>query len=594
MNEEATAPEPTLRTYVQVLRRRKWWVVATLVVVVAGTLGYVATQHKQYTATAQLLVQPQNPGLTTGSATQQITPTDVLTELQLVTSAPVTAAVTKKLGSAPNVSATQVGQTNVIAVAATATSPARAALVANTYAQAFVTYRRSVTIANLTAAETQLQQQITSLGQQISALDTSNPAQATQASALAAQQAALKSQLAQLQVNGAVTTGGVEVVTPATPPGSPSSPRPSRDAVVAAFLGLLLGMGVAFTVEYVDDTVYTKDEVERLAPGLPVLALVPRVDSWKDPTSPVIASLTKPRSGVAESYRSLRTSLQFVAHQHSLRTIVVTSASDTEGKTATVANLGVALAGAGQRVAVVSCDLRKPRLASFFGLREDVGLTSVLLGHVPLDEALQEVPDAARLVLLGTGPLPPDPAELLASGALADLVAELAGRFDVVLVDSPPVLPVTDAAILSRVADGTLLVVASGQTRGKALRRTVENLALVDAATIGIVLNEVTKSTGYGYGYGYSSPYGYGGGEPAANGHGPKASPPAGRAGTNGAVREGRRADGVAAIGAVQTNGHGNGNGNGNGTPRQVPDRAVTEPLTPDGGRVPDPPEAAR
>ena len=589
------APEPTLRTYVQVLRRRKWWLVATVVAVVVGTLGYVSTQHKQYTATAQLLVQPQNPGLTTGSATQQITPTDVLTELQLVTSAPVTAAVTKKLGSAPDISATQVGQTNVIAVAATAATPARAALVANTYAQAFVTYRRSVTISNLTAAETQLEQQIASLSQQISALNPSNPAQATQASALATQQAALKAQLAQLQVNGAVSTGGVEVVTPATPPGSPSSPRPSRDAVVALFLGLLLGMAVAFTVEYVDDTLYTKEEVERLAPGTPVLALIPVVDSWKDRDTPVVAAQASPRSSVAESYRSLRTSLQFVAHQHSLRTILVTSASDTEGKTATVANLGVVLASAGERTVVISCDLRKPRLASFFALREDIGLTSVLLGHASLADALQHVPGVERLSLLGTGPLPPDPAELLASGALADLIAELAGRFDVVLIDSPPVIPVTDAAILSRVADGTLLVVASGQSHGKALRRAVENLALVDARTVGIVLNEVTKATGYGYGYGYARPYGYGGGEPAVNGHGPGTGPPAGAV-TNGAVTNGAahtNGDGgrvAARAGSSATNGH----GGSNGTPRAVPERAAAAPLTPDGGRVPDPPEADR
>ena len=599
VNEAVAPPEPTLRTYAQVLRRRKWWLAATAAVVVVGTLAYVMTQPKQYSATAQLLVQPENPGVTQSGSAQQITPTDVLTELQLVTSAPVKAAVTKQLGTAPDISATQVGQTNVIAVTATASTPARASTVANAYATAFVTYRRTVTIDNLTAAETQLEQQISSIDTQIHQLQP-DPAQAAQVTALATQEAALKDQLAQLQVSGAVTTGGIEVVTPATPPGSPSSPRPSRDALVAVVLGLLLGMGVAFTVEYVDDTVYLKDEVERLAPGVPVLALVPMDSSWKDRAAPQVSAVAAPRSTVTESYRALRTSLQFAAQQGDLRTILVTSASDTEGKSATVANLGVVLANAGERVVVVSCDLRKPRLASFFGLDESVGLTSVLLGHTTLDGALQAVPGVANLSLLGTGPLPPDPAELVASGALARLLGDVAARADVVLVDSPPVLPVTDAAVLARVADGTLLVVASGQSRGKELRRALEGLSLVDARLVGIVLNEVSRSTGYGYGY--ARPYGYGGGDPVAGGHGPGGGPSTGGTTVNGAAHGVPvAADGVAA--ATNGNGHGNGHGNGVGAPRSVPDPTVSAAPVATGtpsrrgtlpGEPPDPVERAR
>jgi receptor protein-tyrosine kinase len=209
-----------------------------------------------------------------------------------------------------------------------------------------------------------------------------------------------------------------------------------------------------------------------------------------------------------EAYRSLRTSLQFATLDGLARVILVTSAGEGEGKSATVANLGVVLATAGERVAVISCDLRRPRLARFFGLDEQVGLTTVLLGRCSLEEALQPVPGIDGLTILPTGERPSDPTGVLGNYQLAGVLGQLRKMFDLVLVDSPPLLPVTDAVILAQAVDTTLLVVAAGKTRGKDLRRATEALSLVHATTIGVVLNEVTKSTGYGYGYGKR--YGYG------------------------------------------------------------------------------------
>jgi capsular exopolysaccharide synthesis family protein len=209
-----------------------------------------------------------------------------------------------------------------------------------------------------------------------------------------------------------------------------------------------------------------------------------------------------------EAYRSLRTSLQFAALDGLARVILVTSASAGEGKSATVANLGVVLTTAGERVAIVSCDLRRPRLAQFFGLDEQVGLTTVLLGRCPLGDALQPVPGIDGLTILPTGEQPSDPTGVLGSDQLTWVLGQLSKMFDRVLVDSPPLLPVTDAVILSQAVDTTLLVVAAGQTRARDLRRASEALSLVHAKTIGVVLNEVTKSTGYGYGYGKRYEYG--------------------------------------------------------------------------------------
>ena len=523
MTDPYEAPEPTLGSYLAVLRRRKWWVIAITVLGLVASLGYSLTEPKAYSASAQLLVQAETEVTTAGSP-QPITSTDVLTELQLVTTAPVKAAVSRQLGSAPKVSAAEVGQTNVISVTATAASPARAALIANAYATAFITYQRSVTISNLAAAETQLSRQIASTAAQAKSLQ-SNPAAAAQVGALLGTESALKEQLAQLQVNGAVATDAVQLVTPATAPSAPSSPKPARDAVLGLVLGLLLGIGLAFVVAHLDDTVYLKEEVERLTPGSRVLGLVPMVDTWKNKGQAFVITATKPNSVAGEAYRSLRTSLQFATLDGLARVILVTSASEGEGKSATVANLGVVLATAGERVAIISCDLRRPRLAQFFGLDEQVGLTTVLLGRCTLEEALRPVPGINGLTILATGERPSDPTGVLGSYRLAGVLGQLRKTFDLVIVDSPPLLPVTDAVILAQAVDTTLLVVAAGQTRGRDLRRATEALSLVHATTIGVVLNEVTKATGYGYGYGKR--YGYGEYAPtgvAANGDGKYAS----------------------------------------------------------------------
>jgi succinoglycan biosynthesis transport protein ExoP len=218
----------------------------------------------------------------------------------------------------------------------------------------------------------------------------------------------------------------------------------------------------------------------------------------------LLVSVTEPTSPAAESYRSLRTSLQFARQERQFRSVLVTSPGVGEGKTSTLANLGVVFAEAGERVVLVSSDLRRPQIGQYFGLDERVGLTSVLQGQRKLEEAVQPVPGFDRLSLLPAGPSAPNPAELL-NGALArDIFAQLRDRFDLVLIDSPPVLPVTDAAILSQHADATLMIAAAGQTRRSDLHRAVEKLDQVGATILGSVLNKVSKQTGRYYGYSYT------------------------------------------------------------------------------------------
>jgi non-specific protein-tyrosine kinase len=227
------------------------------------------------------------------------------------------------------------------------------------------------------------------------------------------------------------------------------------------------------------------------------------VQGWRDRNEARVVSLADPASPISEAYRALRTSVQFLGLDRPLRLIQLTSPRASEGKTTTISNLAVALSRAGQRVVVVCCDLRRPRIHEFFGLDNTVGFTSVLLGEVPLSSAVQPVRRQERLALLASGPTPPNPSELLSSHRTAEVLQALTLQADVVLIDCPPVLPVTDSLVLSAAVDATILVTNSGSTTRKEAQRAVELLRQVDAPLVGSVLNGVTPETGYGYGYGY-------------------------------------------------------------------------------------------
>ena len=506
MTEHGT--NPTLRTYLMIVRKRRWWIAGAALLGLAMSVGLVLLSPDQYSATAQILVQSSGAGTAIGSVAGQVTPTVVQTDVQLVTSAPVQQMVSKRLGRTPSVSAAEVAQTNVIAITAIGRVPGVAAAIANAYARAFVGYQQKVDLDALLAAENQLRKQIRTLDRQMSAL-RKHRAAASQAMALLNEQAVEKQQLAQMQVAGATgTSSGVAFVTPAQPPVLPSSPKPMQDAALGLLGGLILGLAVAFLLDNFDDALTTKEAAEQLG-GAPVLALVPMVSSWKRREQPLVVSISQPLSPAAEAYRSLRTSLQFVRQERELRTLLVTSPAAAEGKTSTIANLGAMFAQAGERVLLVSCDLRRPRLGQFFGHDEQTGITSVLRGERTLAAAVQPVTGYQTLWLLAAGRVPSNPAELLSGNDARELFASLAAEFDLVLIDSPPVLPVTDAAVLSKYADGALIVIAAGQTKRAELQRATEKLGQVSTSVVGMVLNEVTRQTGYGYGDGYG--YGYGG-----------------------------------------------------------------------------------
>ncbi|MDI7277665.1 MAG: polysaccharide biosynthesis tyrosine autokinase, partial [Anaerolineae bacterium] len=291
---------------------------------------------------------------------------------------------------------------------------------------------------------------------------------------------------------------------PALVPTSPALPRTRTNVMLAAVVGAMLAVGVAFLVEYLDDTVKDADDVGRIA-ALPTFATILRFRQSQEPANaPVMA--TEPSSAVAEAYRILRTNLDFatLAVRNSPATILVTSAQPLEGKTTTLANLGVALAQVGKRVVLVDTDLRRPALHRHFGLPNDFGLTSLLLQRdAEPGDALQAT-SIEGLYVLTSGPLPSNPAEVLAYAQTGSLLEQLSSVADYVLLDSPPILSVADASILARKADGVVLVAEAGRTRSDVFRRGVEALLAVKANILGVVLNKLSARPGsYYYHYYY-------------------------------------------------------------------------------------------
>ena len=292
------------------------------------------------------------------------------------------------------------------------------------------------------------------------------------------------------------------IVDRATAPGGPVSPNPRRNLALATILGLLLGAGIAVLRDSFDTTIKTSEDLDLASNNTPLLGSI-----YYDKTAPkypLITSLSShaPRT---ESFRVLRTNLQFVNVDSDSKVYVVTSAVPGEGKSTTTANLAITLAESGQRVILLEGDLRRPKAVSYLQLEGAVGVTTVLVGRIELENAIQGW--AKNLDVLAGGSTPPNPAELLQSQGMKRLLASLRKGYDIVLIDAPPLLPVADAALLAASSDGAILVVHHGETTKDQVAAAVGRIESVGARLIGTVINmsPIPKRgrSGYGYGYGY-------------------------------------------------------------------------------------------
>jgi len=331
-------------------------------------------------------------------------------------------------------------------------------------------------------------------------------------------------------ISAGLRSSNIRIVDPALIPYGPSRPNRTRNIMLSILVGLIGGIGLALLREYLDNTVKTPDDIERLA-RLPSLAVVPALSNSSGKRkgafskllkAPVVASKegraelishNMPQSQMSEAFRALRTSLLLSQADHPPQVILMTSALPREGKTTAAVNLAVTLAQLGDKTLLVDADLRKPGINRALSLVDGkhAGLSSYLAGVSSLDLITVPHPAITNLAAIPTGPIPPNPADLLSSRRLTELIAELRLQYKFVVIDSPPIMAATDAVILSVLVDGVLMVVRSGETPKEAFTRTRDLLAGVKCHMLGVVLNAVDASSpDYYYSYRYY-PYSYGG-----------------------------------------------------------------------------------
>ncbi len=296
------------------------------------------------------------------------------------------------------------------------------------------------------------------------------------------------------------------VVQVADTPIAPVSPRKTVNLALGLLVGLAIGVGAAVLRETLDTTLKSPTEAKE-ASGAPVLGVVP--EDPKTSERPLVTEAGGSASPRSEAYRQIRTNLQFVDVDRPVRTVVLTSAIPEEGKTTTACNLAIAMAEAGKRVVLMEADLRRPRTAEYFGLEGGVGVTNVLLGQTAPADVLQQW-GRLPLWVLPSGPIPPNPSELLGSHQMATLLKTIGAEVDLVILDAPPLLPVTDAAVLATQCDGALLVARHGHTHRDQLAGAAAALQQVGAHLFGVIINRVPTRGGEGRGYGYAYGYGYG------------------------------------------------------------------------------------
>lgn len=325
-------------------------------------------------------------------------------------------------------------------------------------------------------------------------------------------------------VVASLRSGNIRTVDSARVPEAPSKPNVPRNIALGMFMGLIAGIGLAVVLDILDNTVRTPEEAQQLT-SLPSLGLVPlmgeasevkpaagkrlpvKTGTGRPNTSLGLVAYGRPKSEVSEAYRALRTSVLLSAFGRAPKVILLTSPLPQEGKSTTSVNLGIVLAQKGGKVLIVDADLRRPNIHRTFGVGSTAGLSTVLAGSDSFEKAAIPSPILPNLTILPAGPTPPQPSEMLGSPLMRDLVQQWAKDFDHVIIDSPPVLSVTDAVLLSSVADAVILVIRSGQTTKEALRRSRNLLAQVNARVLGIVMNAVDLRSPDGYYYYYGGKY---------------------------------------------------------------------------------------
>ena len=517
-----------LKQYAAILWRWAWLI--ALGTILAGVSAYVTSQITTpvYAASATLLID-EAPSTQVSDYTALLTSERLArTYSELLTRRPVLDEAIQILelvrpadDLAKQVEVQLVRDTQLIELTVEDEDRVLAARLANLLPEVFRRQNEALQTSRYNASKVSLTEQLNSLEAQIDevqlAVETiGEPQTTTQETSLNR----LQDELAQfrqsytsllqsfenIRLAEAQSISNVIIVEPAQVPDNPVRPRTLLNTALAAVVGLMLAVGVVFLIEYLDDSIRSPDQVLAML-GVPVIGAIGRLSNGQARNGAITAA--EPRAPVAEAYRALRTSIQFAGVDKKINTLLVSSPGPAEGKTTIAVNLAIVMAQAGLRVIIVDADLRRPTTHKLLERSNRNGLTDLMLQQSPSwDAALQDTA-VKYLSLLSSGSLPPNPSELLGSDKMRDLLRKLNETSDVLIIDSPPVLAVTDPVVMAGLVDGVLLVVDSGTTSIGAALQAKTQLEQVGANLLGVVMNKVAARRGGYYYYNYLQQYDY-------------------------------------------------------------------------------------
>lgn len=491
--------------YMSVIRRRKLLIAAMTLAGLALALFYsVAVAKPSYVSNAKVLVRPITPDVTPQNPDRLII---MGSEREIATSTDVAVMARDRIN--PNaseialkkkVTVSVLGTTQFLNFACSDKTKLGAQTCAQAFAEAYLQFKtgdavkaRDARVANANAALTPINVQIVEATKRLAAAPVGSPAQAEAESTLRSLQEQgapyrqVLADMAKLNVNDAGT-----VVSPANRPGAPASPKPKTNAMLGSFFGLFLGLLAAFGRDRVDNRLRGRVDLEEYLRA-PVLATVPRTRR-NGRTAPTLVTMQHPNSPASEAYRALRTRMLVMAERQGLKTIMVASPTGEDGKTAIAANLAVSLAQVGKRVVLLSADLRGSKVHQYFGLDNERGLSNVLAGEMPPWEAVQEPAGLERLWVFGSGPVPAQPAELLQSDLMRELLAERRKVADFVIIEAPAALNASDCLALAPLVDGILVVADAKHTDRDEIEQVRIQFEQVGGQVVGSVMSNAVSA----------------------------------------------------------------------------------------------------
>lgn len=525
--------ELELSDYLRILRRRWPWVVMPFILIVGLAAAFTAAQGTVYCSTAQVGLTPSAAqDAIQGDTNVFIANRDLANEINIAYSDSVRNEVTAQLGLEPNVAVTADTDSDALAFRGCASTARGSALHANTWANVYVTTKQQaaadsigaaveglqVRLADLRTQRQEVREPLDALEDRLAAATTDGARTriqtditqlqsdlAVELQLIDAELQSIANTITQLQLRGELArTGTAQVDQVAAPPPRASNAPLSRNLILGGVIGLIIGAAAALLAENLDRSIKSSEDIH----DVPVLGSIPRPSRDMAGVDLSLAAMNYTGSPVAEGYQKVRTAVEFALLGRKITSLQITSPDQAEGKTTTSANLAWAMSAVDHRVVLADVDFRRPRIHDVFGCPPEPGLSDNLLHGTPLNKlALRVDDDRSNMVIIPTGAQPPSPGDFVASPAFSGLLRNLEAEADLVILDSPPVLPVSDALSIARQVDAVIVTARAGKTTRYELTKAVDSLRAVGADVLGVCIVGVKADHpryGYGYGYGYT------------------------------------------------------------------------------------------